>query len=453
MRLRKHLGRLDPSVSTALDWRKVGRDLRLTLFSHFFLKLMGYLILVILARTVEKGQVGEYFFTLFLSMLLVLGTELGTSTHLTRSVALDRDTATEQLSLVLSTRLVLAVPYFVGLNGFVTLVRPESLLVSVLVSIYVFLDQLYMSFASFFLGLGRADYTVAARLTSGILLLGSVLFVVALGWGLPAILGCYILSSVVLLGSGTWLVVHKLGTLRLHWDTVAFRGLVLSSLPFFVASALVMVHANIDTVSLGLLQPYTVVASYAVGFKLLDLLRNMTRPVTSILYPRCSRLAQGGDWGGLESLHKWLLLAGTVVGLLVSALAILSADLLVVTLLGSSYHDTPALVQVLFLSAAPLCVGTLSAMFANALHLEKRVARLLLWAVALNVVMAVVGVLVAGALGAAWTTVLSESIIATVLTLLVLGELRSRRANTRAEERVYAPTEDSHGSGMPLPLA
>lgn len=439
-----------------LDWRKVGRDLRLTFFSHFFLKFVGYLVLVVLARYVEKGQVGEFFFALSLTSLWVLCTELGTGNHLMRAVACEPGEAREEFSRVLSLRLALAVPYFLALNGLVALVRPEMALTAALVSIYVFLDQLYGSFAALFLGLGRADYSVGARVGSGLLLISSVFVAANLGWGLRPILGCYILSSAVLVGSAVWLVRSKIGPLRLRWDLADFKRLAATSMPFFAATALVMVHANVDAVSLGLLQPYAVVAAYAVGFKLLDVLRYMTRPVTAILYPLCSRMSHQGDWAGIESLLKRLLVGGAVLGVGVSAGAIVSADLVVATVLGNKYQETPGLVKVLFLSVAPLYVGALSAMFANSLHLERRAARVMLPIVAANVALSVAGVVVAGAMGAAWTTVLSESIIAAAGTMLVLKELRSRRASPRAahypEERAYATSEDSHAGSLPLPL-
>ncbi|HVG00199.1 MAG TPA: oligosaccharide flippase family protein [Chloroflexia bacterium] len=440
-----------------VDWRKVGRDLRLTFFSHFFLKFVGYLVLVVLARYVEKGQVGEFFFALSLASLFVLCTELGTGNHLMRAVACEPGEAPEEFSRVLSLRLALAAPYFLALNGLVVLVRPEMALTAALVSIYVFLDQLYGSFASLFLGLGRADYSVAARVGSGLLLISSVFVAANLGWGLWPILGCYILSSAVLVGSAVWLVRGKIGPLRLRWDPLDFTRLAASSLPFFAATALVMVHANADAVSLGLLQPYAVVAAYAVGFKLLDVLRYMTRPVTAILYPLCSRMSHQGDWAGIEALLKRLLLAGLALGAIVSAGAIFTADFVVATVLGNKYQETPGLVKVLFLSVAPLYAGTLSTMFANSLHLERRVARVMLPAVAANVALSVAGVVVAGAMGAAWTTVLAESIIAAAVTLLVLKALRSRRASERAahypEEPAYATAEDSHAGSLPLPLA
>jgi O-antigen/teichoic acid export membrane protein len=440
-----------------LDWRKVGRDLRLTFFSHFFLKFVGYLVLVVLARYVEKGQVGEFFFALSLASLFVLGTELGTGNYLMRAVACEPGDATEEFSRVLSMRLALAAPYFLALNGLVALARPEMALTAALVSIYVFLDQLYVSFASLFLGLGRADYSVAARVCSGLLLISSVFVAANLGWGLWAVLGCYILSSALLVGSAVWLVRGKIGPLRLRWDLADFTRLAATSMPFFAATALVMVHANADAVTLGLLQPYAVVAAYAVGFKLLDVLRYMTRPVTAVLYPVCSRMSHQGDWPGIESLHKRLLVGGAALGVTVSVAAIVSADFLVATVLGNKYQETPGLVKVLFLSVAPLYVGTLSTMFANSLHLERRAARVMLPAVAANVALSVAGVVIAGAMGAAWTTVLSESIIAAAVTLLVLKELRSRRASRRAahhtEERAYATSEDSHAGSLPLPLA
>ena len=71
----------------ALNWRKVKYDLLLSFSAHFFFKLVGYLVLAIMSRYLEKGEMGEFFVAAALGTFFVQITELGTNNYLMREVA------------------------------------------------------------------------------------------------------------------------------------------------------------------------------------------------------------------------------------------------------------------------------------------------------------------------------------------------------------------------------
>lgn len=69
-----------------MDWQKVKKDLLLAFSSHFFYKIVGYLVLVLLTRYLAKDKMGEFFFAAALATFFILLTELGTSSYLIREV-------------------------------------------------------------------------------------------------------------------------------------------------------------------------------------------------------------------------------------------------------------------------------------------------------------------------------------------------------------------------------
>ena len=60
---------------------KSQKDLFLAFSSHFFYKVVGYLVLMILSRYLAKDEMGEFFFAAALATFFVMLTELGTDTR------------------------------------------------------------------------------------------------------------------------------------------------------------------------------------------------------------------------------------------------------------------------------------------------------------------------------------------------------------------------------------
>ena len=55
-----------------INWQKVRTDLLLAFSSHFFYKITGFLVLMILTRYLAKDEMGEFFFAASLASLFVL---------------------------------------------------------------------------------------------------------------------------------------------------------------------------------------------------------------------------------------------------------------------------------------------------------------------------------------------------------------------------------------------
>ena len=217
---------------------KIKQDLFWASFSHFLQKIAGYCVLVLLARYLEKENLGQFLFTATLASFFALPTELGTSRYLIREIAGKPERALGFFSEVLSLRLPFLLLAFLTMNALVAIWKPDILFISLFLSVQALIEDFYHSFSALFLGLKRVGFTVVSMVASKMCLVGLVFLVVKLNGSLLAISLCYVAGSIVLLGTAVVLVWQRIGPFTIHWDPSQGRKVLRSSFPFFFLTVL-----------------------------------------------------------------------------------------------------------------------------------------------------------------------------------------------------------------------
>ena len=425
-----------------MDKQKIKVDLILATGTSFFAKLVGYIIITILVRYLTKDEMGAFFFAATLATIFALISTLGTDQYLIREVSEKPDSALTYLSQVISLRLLLQVVLLLILNGFVLLTTPDIILTVFLTSIYIFLDHLYYSFGSYFLGLRQVIYWAVTQISTKLLLAVLVIFSVNFNASLTLILLCYILANTFLILFSALLVWVKYGPLRLSWNRDIMLEIVRVSLPFFVLSFLEMAQLNIDTLMLGYMKSYSVVATYTAGIKLLEASQFVIRPIPMVFFPIIAGLVVHHNWVQAKSLFKKLLLVTVSFGLLVSIGVLLTANPIIMFVFGPDYSETVGVVRVLFLGAPFMYTGLVGLFYANALHIEKKAVWVMLIGVTGNIILSGVAISWIGAIGAAWATVVSQAFITISLLSLDFRYLLAGKPPTEPQFRQIIAFEE-----------
>lgn len=414
-----------PAREAGMD-AKIKRDLFLATTSNVAQKMIGYVVIVVLARHLDKAKMGEFFFATTFASFFALCTELGTSNYLIRRVAEDAGNALSHLSEVIAIRLPLFGVSFLLLTVSTLLVKPDLLAIVLLSASYLFLQDLYYSFGAFFLGLRRVADRLLTALGAQFLLLGLVLAAVRWNGSLEEILACYILANLFLVGIAVAFVRKKIGRSRLRWKLELARTVLRASLPFFALTILGLLHFKIDTVMLGVMRSYTVVATYEASAKLLEVSRFVVRPAAMIFFPICAGLVARGEWPQFRAVFRKLLLVAGGLGVAVGGVVILSAGFIVPAIFGSRYDDSVPILRILYLTVPSLYLGFVFTFLANALHLEAKAAGIMLASLVLNILLNCMAIPFWGAYGAAWSTLVSETFLAAGCLKVILGNLRMR---------------------------
>jgi O-antigen/teichoic acid export membrane protein len=404
-------------------------DVALAASSDVVRKLLGYVVLATLARALSKTDMGELFFAMTFASVFAMLTELGTSRYLTRRVAQSPERALDHLAEVLSLRVPAIAIAFVLLSGIGWILMPERAHILLPISVFVLLGDLYYSFASLLVGLRRLGYRFLTGLIDVVLLVGLVLLAVRLGWNLSGVLLCYVISSVTLVAVTALVVRWRFGPYRLVLDRARLRRVASESFPFFLLVFLALAYSKVDTLMIFFIRSADEVARYEAGYKFYEISRFAVRPTGMVFFPLCASLVATNEWSGFRSVAWKLLLGAAASGMVVAIGVIAVAATFVPAVWGKAYDTSIPIVRVLFLGLPPLYVSYVSTFLAQAMNLEGRVAATMAGALVLNVALNAALIPSWGAVGAAWATVVAESLLAmALLTLVVRQARRSRRA-------------------------
>jgi O-antigen/teichoic acid export membrane protein len=94
------------------------------------------------------------------------------------------------------------------------------------------------------------------------------------------------------------------------------------------------------------------------------------------------------------------------------SVVVLAADWIIPAVFGTSYRDSVTGLEILFLSIPRLSMATANTLLADAIQLETRTARMMLFHVAIQIVLCEISLLCWGTQGALWAAVISKGIIA-----------------------------------------
>lgn len=405
---------------------RVKIDLLLVAGLHAFQKLVGCAVLALLARHFDPSSMGQLFFAMALAVLLTMPTELGTHRYLTRAIAADPANAGRHLGAVLSLRLPLLVVSYALLGAVAWAVAPGIAPLLMLASLYAFLDSFYFSLSFAFTAQRRVAYHVAMYSFGQVLLAGMVGAAVLAGGGIALALSGYVASQLVLVAVAVALARWWVGPIPIRFDPTGLRRLARDTTPFFVLVFLDLLLFKIDTVMIWFLQTPVEVALYESAYKFLEVSRSVVRPLGLIFLPVCVQIATRADWPEFRTLTTRLVSAATSLGAVTAALVILAGGSALPWVWGDAYTDAIPVLRVLFLSVPAVFVAFVSQILVTALRLERSAIQGMALAVVLNVALNAAVIPRWGAIGAAWTTLASELLIAALMLRLVARGIRQR---------------------------
>jgi O-antigen/teichoic acid export membrane protein len=137
----------------------------------------------------------------------------------------------------------------------------------------------------------------------------------------------------------------------------------------------------------------------------------MVRPLTLILLPVCATLASRQQWDDLRRLMHKMFGGMAVLGVVAWAFVVLLSRPIVRTVYTAAYDDSAEVLRVLYLSVPGLYTATVGMLLASSTMREQRAVLILALGVAINVALNLVAIPRYGALGAAWVTVGSQTMV------------------------------------------
>jgi O-antigen/teichoic acid export membrane protein len=401
--------------------RRLGADFAAMTGGWLAGAVLNVLISVLTARYLHPDDMGRHAFLVWLAGLLAVVLSLGLPTTLTRYTAEARGAGRPATAGAL---LRLVVGRQAGLVGAATVVvilvalalPPIWRMPLALTALSVPAQVLYGSLAAFLSGLQMFGWQ--ALLGVGMLGLLAGLFgvVVALDGGLGGLMLAHAVANAAGLGVLAWLARRE-G--RRHGALPAAAPLAADARADVLryargASALVILDAVVwQRTEVAFLQAFSSpaeIAFFALAFAVASQIGRIPYQASVVLFPSFPALVGGGRVAELASLHgtamRYLVLLGAplAVGLAVTAPGIVDV------LYGPAYAPAAGVLAVLALGSLPAFAAGASPAVLHATKRQDRLLRQGVLAAAVDLVLAVALIPVAGALGAALASVAAQAL-------------------------------------------
>jgi len=374
------------------------------------------------------------FLAATISGIAATAVTFGSTQHLVRTVATEREKSLAALGEVLSLCIQNTLIVYAVVNAAFRIIQPELSPVLLLVTGYDFLDQIWYAFSAFFTGHRRIRYRLAIGAIFKAVLVAAVAAAAYATRALEPVLLTYIAVEAGLLATAALAVRRLFGRIPIRFDRATSLRQMSASLPFFAFNILTILHMRLDTLMVGFMLGVVQVAYYDLGVKLLEVARFVVRPLHSVFYPIFSDLAARRRRKVLRRRAQQLIVGALALGVLGSAAMLVLADEAIAILFGRQYEASAAPARVLFLALPFVLVHYVLTTLANAIHLERLSAWLLAGSTVLNLALNVFIIPRYGIMGAAWTTVVSQLVLATSLLLVTVKRLAGREGPSGAPQ-------------------
>ena len=403
-------------------------DLILAFASQGAYKFLGFVVLAVLARALAPEDYGRLMFSLSMCLLLASLTDLGMSQDLIRRVAQVPENAIRRLNAVLSVRATLLSAYVVLINAWALATKPDIWPIVAGMSLYAVGFEVNRTYAALFIGLQRIADSIRIFGLGLVVLASGVTLAALAGRGLRWMVLAYVLTALVLILRGTFLTLGTVGRVRIKMRTRGILSFVASAVPLFGLTIMVVLYLSVDSVMLGYMRPYSEVARYEAGSKILEASQFLIRPLTLVLFPICSQLAAHGRWEKLGWTFRWATAGGIVLGVLICSVIQVLADPVITVVYTDSYASSGRVLRILFWASPGIYVATVASFLAASMRYDRLALAAVIAGAVLNVGLNFVLIPDLGAVGAAWATVIAQSTSALLLVFVAALGIRTSRS-------------------------
>lgn len=374
---------------------------------------LGLLSVILLARALNKEQFGAYTVVLAYGAILTALADAGLYLTLTRAIATPGVDEEHHLSHTLLLRLLLFAVVF-GLATIITELIP-ALGITPLLFLIAATGYFCQLISQLLLGLYQ-KHGLVWRATIGDLV-GRFVQITVL-WLIFARANVYLAVFAFAAGAAAALVVHRLLApvrrllpLVLEWRLL--WRILHTTWPLGLMLVMNMIYFRLDTLLLALLRSDAEVGEYGLAYRLIESGLFFPAMVGGLLLPHLTlAVATSARSAAIawlnEGIHLMSIAAGTALVILLGFTAPL------IQLFGTAYLPSIPLLKILSLAFAIMFFGNLFGFTLVALGLNHTLLRLYAALAVVNLTLNLLFIPLAGAVAAAWTTVVTEG-LATVI--------------------------------------
>lgn len=399
-------------------------------------KLMNFAGFLLLARALGPAAYGGFTFAFSLASILVFLPNMGVDGLFSRQVARGHEPAREILGTMLVMKAagsLIYIPLFLGII-YLSPTTPAARDGAAAVAVALVLLSFWVTWSTVLITASRAHVAGVLEVIAAAVFLSLCATWVYQRPSVVAASMAFLAGQVVLFAVGGIVSLGPVGRLKVPVDRRTYLRVLGGAAPFLLIWFANNLYYKIDATLLYYFRGDAETGLYSAAYRLLEGLLAVAIVVGSTALPRLTRAwTRSANDFKVEWRRGFRLLCWVTV---VPSLALVAAPgVFIEVLFGSSFVDAASSLRLLGVGGALLCLGTYFGFSLTATGLEWAQLRITAIALAVNVVLNLVCIPIAGGQGAALATVLAGAVY------LALANRTLRSAHTRTANSL--PPRDS----------
>ncbi|PIY97331.1 MAG: hypothetical protein COY66_00335 [Candidatus Kerfeldbacteria bacterium CG_4_10_14_0_8_um_filter_42_10] len=376
-------------------------------------KLIGFGIVVLVARNLLSEGFGQYSFALSFGIIINVIADFGLSTLTNRDLARDRNQTKHYIENIIVIKTVLTAVAFALL-----VIILEFIDKPLYVKVIVFLASLYVvieSYNTFFYAVFRANEKMQFETISRILERGLILGLIALffnlGYGIFFVFVAYIVGELISMLVTAIIVYKKFCHFTFRIDLPQWKKFLKPSLFFALTNVFIIVYFKIDVLMLSIMKNDRITGLYSSAYDLLFAFIFIPTIMNAVVFPRISFLARN-FFDKFKILIQLLLKYFLIIAFPLSIGLYFTAPFLMKLIYGSDFLEAIPLFQLMSIVMVFVFLNFINGSYLNALdkqHISTIIAGICM---VLNIAINLVLIPILAAKGAAIATIITEAVLA-----------------------------------------
>lgn len=389
-------------------------------------KGLTYIVLVLVARHFDYATYGKFAFAFSFVTIFMIFSDIGFSTFTVCEISKDKSKTSRYLDNIIAIKTVLGL-ILLGIIFLATqFIEKDPVVVSLvyLLGVYSILNSFGVFFYSIFQANEKMEYETAGRVLQQSSLLILVMFFVFTNGSIITIGYSYIASIFLALIFYLIVIWRYFSKFFLKINLRYCLNIIKGSWAFGLVLIFTTLYHQIDTIMLGLIKGYSAVGFYNIAQWLPSGMLIFPLILSGALFPKMSYFHKFSK-ESLKRLYmkyfKYMSIAGIIMGFLV----LLSADTFVSLFFGSKYAPSSLALKIYIWATALIFIDSAFIVLFNAAGKQASIAKILGFAVVLNVVLNFILINKYSYIGASISAVTSEFIVAAIMFFAFLKNYHS----------------------------
>ena len=386
-------------------------------------KVLAFALIPLAARGLGDDGFGIYSLAGAIMYFVLLMNDIGINHYITREVAKQTDQAESVFYHALLSKL-----FLIGINVPLLLIflkftnYPGQADAAILIiSGYGILSSMTQLIIGIFQAHELMKYEALVYTFEKTVITGLAIVALVMKWGLLVFCIAFPAGGFLSFSLGLWILYKSFGfrPKTFHFRFSFIRRLFVEGMPFGLSLILATVYNYIGILVLSFLETPEVIGWYSAAFRLIALTLIVPMILVGSTYPVLSRLVADQNEERTELVYRCIKYLTFIAFPLVAG-TIMLAPRVIDLIYGSDYTHSISILKILVWAAALIFYNYFFGAFLKAMDAQKRLVRIQLWALVLNLFLNIILIRLYSLTGAAYATVITEGFIFVACLLAVI---------------------------------